>query len=432
MIKIDTYYNLEMPEELKTYVMGIIEKAKVTPNSNMDRINHNLIRRINIAYEDCQEFYPKTKVFQLMCSLIIGDYLSVPPIRPDQVNSYLKELLDNEELKNKLKAGNPKSDFFAVMKEVLPYYEKFNKAIKENKSFEVLNAYKELYTFLDYETLLYKPQDKVHELCEKLFDIPINDNKFYFYLMKRKKYDNKRPFNPEEFINRGYYSSSCRTFASTFYAMMLSYYKKTGCIYTPINDKLGFYKFAPVSVVEYQYSDDISLSTRGFKWNKYEFWALLANVPDCKIYADVGSIKKRVDLPGNVIYAPEGFIDESLVLYLMNQLGETEITIDLLDLLSKMGISNEVLTSNKISTTNNEAFYVNPLEVDFLRFRHPDNYKTCEILAAKDKEKRKAYLKKIFSTFKGKHPDFFAVEDDYDFDRLSPREKRKINPKAYQ
>ena len=404
---------LKIHESLIPYIVGLTSERITRPTGFEDI---NIVRKINAAYEDCHEFFPRIKLFKFIAYNIISDYYPLKKLEPEEdINKYLREILEDKECRLKLMSGHPKSEFFSVLKDITPYYIEFANAIKENKGYDAVTAYEALDDLLDMETLSLYSGKHLEEECEKRYSFPLNDIRTYSYRMKTKTYPKRKGFDIEKINNRGYYSRTCSMYSRVFHDMMLEFYHQKGFIYTPINEDLSYFQFGSIAVVEYKYADDLKFTIRGYPWSKYEFWALLGSDP---------KLIEKINFDGPILVAPKGLKEEALITYYMKELGESVITPEFLSVMKKIGIPEEFAMVNELSTYDYRTFYTDPRRYEDIRLRNPMAYPTLQNIISKDEEEREKYLKKIFATYKGQHPSKVEEEETY-------RERVKRNPKAY-
>ena len=412
---------LTIHESLIPYVVGLTGKKELNP-TNFDDIN--IIRKVNATYLDCLKFYPRIKLFKFITYQIVSDFYNLKPLDPENEKEYLKEILDNRELRLKLMSGNPQSEFFSSLKDIIPLYIEFNNSIKQNKGYDVIVTYEEIDSFLDAEMLSKYSGAELEKECQKRYNIPFNDIRTYNYRIKTKKYPKRKGFNIEEYNTRGFYSKTCFLLSKLFHNMMLDYYHKKGYIFNHINNDLKYYQFVSVGIVEYKYADDLIFKLRGYSWNQYEFWALLNSDPKNVPTVIANSIREQIPYKGPLLVVPEGYKEVALITYYMKELGEKTVTDEMKKIIKSLGIPIEYAMINDLTTYDYRNFFIDPRQVEKLSLRHPECFPTLQNILSRDEEERDKYYKKIYATYKGQHPSKYEEE-------LSYKEIRKANPKAW-
>ncbi len=410
---------LSIHEKLIPYIQELTKKEKLDSSKYEDK---NIIDKLNSAYYDCHLYYPTVNMFRFIAYNIIKREYSLNEIDDNTLNKYLTLVLEDKKLRNLIYHINPTSEFFSTIKDIIPFYLELQKYFKENNRYMVIVTYKKLIDFLDSECLSNYQGHELIEECTKRLDFPNNNYNAYYRYMNEKKYNNK-PYEVGMQRNRGFVTSTSKLLARYFHNLMLDFYKKSGFYYSPINDDLAFYSFGTISIVSYKYDDNISMSINNYKWNRYEFWALL-NMKGFSLKIDDSKIKDLLLLDSKqLLVVPNGYVEEAFITYLMKELGLKKCTLEFTNILKKIGIPLDYCISHNLETTNGYTYYINPLRYDDLRIKNKENLPIISLIQSKeDDSKRKRYIKKLITTYNEQH------KND---EELTPYTRRKINPKAY-
>ncbi len=411
---------LEIHESLIPLIQKYTGKKELNPSLIED---NNLIRKVNAAYRDCYKYLPLISMFNFISYNIIREFYSIPPVDSKTRDKYLKMVLDDKDVRNKIINSNPESEFFSVIKDIIPYYNELQEYINSNNNYMTIMQYKEIVDFLDSEALKNYKDDKLEEECHKRFNYPNNTKDAYNFRMKNKKYQTKQ-FEVGNIVTKGFYSSTCLLLSNYFHELMINFYKKTGYYYSPINEDLDYYVIGNMPIVGYKHDDNITMSINNYKWNRYEFWALLNmnELPNIKI--DSSDIRRILKDDNNILIAPNDFIEEALIKHIMSETGERTFTNNILKILQKIGIPEDFYRSDVLTSYKNNTYYINPKKYEYLKIKEIMKIPTLELILVKNEDNRDKYIKKLISTYKGQHKEEEEVE-------LSPRERRKQNPKAW-
>ena len=411
---------LDIHESLVPYIQELIKKDKLEPSNYEDR---NIINKLNSAYLDCYLYYPTINMFKFIAYNIIRKSYSSKEVDDKTLNKYLTLILEDRRLRLLILRSEPTSEFFSTIKDIIPYYLEFQKYLKENNKYMVIVTYKRIIDFLNSECLSNYDGYRLKEECAKRLDFPLNTIEMYHSDMKKKKYDDK-PYEIGMFRNRGFITSTTELLARYFHNLMLEFYKKTCYYYSPINEELSFYSFGKIQIVGYKHDDSLSMSINSYKWNRYEFWALLNMKDKPNIKIDDAKIRKSLLFDNKrVLLAPDGLVEEAFITYLMKELGLKNYTEEFESILKKIGIPLDYCISQNLETTDGKTYYTNPKRYDDLRIKNRENLPTLALLQAKDDDaKRERYIKKLITTYNGEHKDN---------EELTAYDRRKQNPKAY-
>lgn len=427
---------LNIPEELKKYIRKLTAKDELNPYDFNDQ---NIIEKINAAYQDCLKFYPRIKTFKLIAYNIIESSYHLPALEEDKTLEYIGKLLNDSELQNKLLNGNPESEFFSVLKDMLPYSIKLEALLNEHKPYEIMMLYKKITEVLNLETLGDYPDDeKLEEECKKRYDFPNNTAREYKFNMKMKAKVPYKRFDLSIVPGHGCYSVTCYLLTKYFHKKIYEYYKQYGFIYYPINDELSFYQFKSTIIIGYKFMDNVTLtvSDLGNVYNpeSYQFWAIINGSLQAKYKVDDSNILSLVNMPGTILIAPDNHIAEALIKYLEIDSGYSKNSDQIRNLLIKLGIPLSFIDSNALSTTNNNmTYFYDPRNIDLIEVKDKSKFTVLSKLKSKNKQEREKYIKKLLAKYSGeKNMHRKNNQDEYeDTDDLSPREQRKNNPKAY-
>ena len=410
---------LQIHESLIPFVEKLLHNRKLNP---VDFTHKTVIRDINATYQDCHDFLPTINTFKfIVCNIVNSYILNVfnYSLTPKQRDKYLNDILNNLDFRKKIFKGKPKSEFFSVIKDILPYYIELTNYMNSKNHYMVIMTYKKIVEFLNSECLShYQGKDLVEE-CEKRFEIPYNTVEQYNHLQKSKYYNDEDPYEIGDETFKENYSITCKLLTHYFHDLMISYYKKTGYLYSPINDDLSFYSFGKINIVGYNYSDNLDYSIDNYDWSKYEFWAKL-NMGEPYIKVDTKRIRKKYNIP-NALIVPNDLVEEAFIKYLMKELNEKEYSDDFIKLINKIGIPKEYLRSDYLSTYDNKVYFVNPQRYEDLRIKKPMKVPTLSLILGKSEDKRDNYISKLIATYKGQHKE----------EELTYKERLKSNPKAY-
>ncbi len=388
---------LEIHESLLPFIQRLIKKDRLDPFIDQDR---DIIDKLNKTYLDCYEFYPTIKIFEFISYIIISKYYKLKPLNFNVVRDNLELLLNNSSFTNRLIYSNPKSEFFSVIKDIVPYYQKFNINIKKNNKYETIMMYEIIVKFLEKETLGSLEGKELEEECKKRYSIFTNGASEYHARMKSKTFNKIKTYEAGNYVAKNFYSSTCRLLSEYFYNRMVEFYQKTGWIYSEVADDVSFYSFGDIGVLAYDYDSQISLSIDGNRWNNYKFWALLKMQENPNIKIDDKNIRRLINYNKDLIVAPRDFIEEALIKYLMNEYGVSNNTSLITNLLDKMGIPREYLGGNTLLTNDGKTYYVDPRKIEYLKTRGME-VPPIKILKGKSDEERDLYFKKIIATYKG-------------------------------
>lgn len=420
---------LQIHKSLVEFILKLTKKRELNPTI-IDG-DGNLIRRINTIYRDCLKYYSSINLFKKLTYLIVSDYYNLDQLTHDDkenLYSFLQKVIDDKDMRLKLMSGNPESEFFSVLKTIMPLYIEFSAAIKEKRHYDITTTYERIYNLLDSEALSPYTGKELEEECRKRFDLPLNDVETYKLRMQMKKYPLLKELDIEDPINRGFYSLTCQLLFNLFHRIMIKQYHKYGNYFTQISQDLKLFQFGSVRIIEYRYADSIDISLNGYSWNKFEFWALLGNNKSATPKVDSQKIREYIGHNGHngvVLVVPEGCKEEALISYWLHDLTEKVITPK--ELCKKLGIPEEYLMCHDLKTYDYRTFFIDPRDIDRIRIRDLENYPTLKKLISLEEDMRPQYYKKLYATYKGQHPE----QEEDDWGKMSPRERRAANPKAW-
>ena len=413
---------LQIHESLIPFVDKLLHNRKLNPVDFTDR---TIIRDINNSYIDCHNYLPTINTFKFIVYNIINSYtynVFNKSINPKQRNKILSDILNNEDFRKKIMRAKPTSEFFSVIKDILPYYIELNNYIKNKQYYLVIVTYKKIIELLNSECLLNYEGKMLEIECQKRFEIPYNTLEQYKHLQKEKYYNDECPYEIGNETFKENYSITCKILTHYFHDLMMDFYKQTGYLYSPINDDLSFYSFGGINIVGYKYSDNLSYSIGNYNWTRYEFWAKL-NMGNPYIKVDTKKIRKKFNIP-NVIIVPDDLVEEAFIKHMMRELNEKKFTEEFIKLLNKIGLPEGYLRSDYLSTSDGMVYYVHPKKYEDLKVKDLFKIPTLELILAKNDITRDKYIKKLIATYNGEHK-----KDDED--EMGYRGRLKSNPKAY-
>lgn len=410
---------LTIHESLIPYIRKLTNKNELNIADFNDK---NIIDKVNAAYKDAIKLYPTIKMFKFITYNIIKPFYGLKPLTKETIFEMLDKLFEDKKFINRISSSNPESEFFSVIKDIMPYYLEFQKYINNNDGYNAVILYEQIVKYLNNETLDNKKEDELQAECLKRYNFPFNDVDTYRLRMLSKTYKKQSNYDIEKLYDKGFYSYTCYLLSVYFHEKMLNFYKKSGYIYTRFNDEYAFFKFKNIGILTYVHDDSVRLSINGFDSSRYEFWALLFKNSYAKINVDL-EMMWSINFKGDLLVAPRDFMEEAVIKYLMGKTGETSFTDNFMTILNKVGIPNIYCTLNELSSNDNKVFFVNPRKFDRLNMNNIEKFPTLKRLLEKDEEEKDQYIKKIIATYNGKHK-----IDDYE---ETAYERRKKNPKAW-
>ncbi len=388
---------LKIHESLLPYIEELTGKEKLDVFDFNDRA---IIEKVNAAYEDTYTYLPKINVFLFITYRIISKFYDLKPISDKKCHEYVEMVLNDYNVRRKLYEINPKSEFFSVMKDIIPYYMKFMESLKSNNGYMVISSYEEIVSFLETETLKDKTYEELEAECKKRYNYPNNNVTTYDFRMRNKNYS-KKPYEVGMYRSKGFYSETCELLSHYFYDKMLEYYKKTGYYYSPINNDLSFYSIAGKGIIGYKYDDNIAMSIDNYRWDRFEFWAILNMENKPKVKIDISKIKRLVKNSDNYIIAPNDLVEEALIHNLLKT--RKKVKPDFIQKLKDMGVPEEYYRLNALTTYDNRVFFFYPDDFKKLRIKDLSKLPTLNLILSKNEENREKYLNKLTATYKGKY-----------------------------
>lgn len=414
---------LSIPQELKDYINSIINKD--IEHSELEIVE--VIKRINITYKDCLKYIPKRKVFKYIIYTILEDFYDIYKMPKNLSNEIIEYIINYPDLIRKLSNSEPESEFFSVLKDMLPYYLEFNKNISENNKYETILTYKRIVDTLNEETLGNRTKPELIKECLKRYFFPKNISSTIEFYIDKKQLEEYNEFSIEKNMHPTIHSKTCLLLSNYFHNKMLDYYKKTGFIYVPYNADFNLYVFGNIAVLGYKYDDSFTLSIDNYSSNTIEFWGLLFQGYDHKIKVNDEEIRNKIKFKGKLITAPDDLIEEAYVKYIMHELGEVDYTDHLVNTLNNLHLPYNRDKTDELSTNNYLSYFISPRKFYKWKIKFIEDNPVLQKLLKKyntDNLDIDNYTKYLAFKYKNLH----KVKDPDEFDYY---ENRKKNPKAW-
>ena len=394
---------LNIPKEYIDFINDVIPRNYDLNLYGIGNPDGDIVEKLSKLYRDCEKFGIFSSFVKSLIYLELKYwYRNLKEVNLPDLNDLIDVILKNDEVKKKILSENAESEFFRVLKDLIPLSLKLDDNINKNKKYAVLKNYHDILDFLSKEGLANYSDKDLEQECLKRYPASYGA-KAYLVRMKNKKYKEDKSFDITSYPVKWNFSIPCSLFSRYFYQKMLKFYEDTNYMYRPVNDYLDFYQFDKLGFLTYHFDDliSISLSDLGvsYPWTRYEFWALLyIEYGSLKYNVDVSSIKNNLNFTGTILVTPTSAMDEAFLKYFMHE-GNYKIDDVYLEyFLEKIGL--DISMDETLLTDDYEVFYHNPKLVDNLVIKDCSNFKTLEALKSKTEEERLKYIKSLISAYK--------------------------------
>ena len=145
-----------IPKKYGYYINDIYKQNNLINDSFKD---YEVSKKIAEHYIDAEKFNASDELVYFLLYQSVRFAYNIKPINPKYIFKYIDEILSNEELKNEILQTDCKSEFYTIIKDIIPYYNEFNKLINEKKNYQVLKKYREILNILNLETLNLYPNE---------------------------------------------------------------------------------------------------------------------------------------------------------------------------------------------------------------------------------------------------------------------------------
>lgn len=385
-----------------------IKKVYIENRVNEDNHKNFFVgEKIAEHYIDAKKFNASEELIYFLIYESIRFAYNIKPIEPKYTFNYFEEIFNNKNVCDLIRNSECKSEFYTIIKDILPYYEELEDLIRNNKKYMALKKYKEILSILNMETLNLYPKDMWEKECQKRYRFTYNKKVYYEANLKHKHYkqEDKFDFKTLPFMNNN--SLTCSLLIHYFHQKMVNFYKKSNYIYKPVNDDYGFYKLNNINIITYNFDDLINVNVnhlkRNYNMKKPEFWGIIFSKGIKFNYFIPKKFKRLASRYKPCIIVPDDYIDEALVHFLSSETGYDINNMFLQKELIKIGFPLEGFEEKEgLLNAENTVYFKNPQMVDKLKVKDINNFKTLKKILLKPISKRNAYYKKLASYYKGK------------------------------
>lgn len=399
-----------------------------------------IIEKAQNVYKDAKRLKIKEETMEKLIYMavysLMGGYslvIDIKPLSANELTTLLNYFCFNKHVREKIKMGLWASDFFSVIKSLIPSIEDLEKAIKYNQSFRVLEIYSRIIKILNADGL--NPNMSKSSLEAELKKIyPIKANIFsYNSNLKNPKVFGHSKDDLTCYVRQNTYGVISSILLRYFYNKMKEYFNDTGYFFRIVDDNFSLYVLNQKVFLTYKYDDSIDLRVRNshssFGMKDYEFWAMALNMSEYRqreeLYTECDF--SRIINVNDIIVCPEDFLEETFIYYVMNEIGGDLTSVH--TFLTELGI-DYTIDYKKVLRLKNGVFIKRLGNIDGLSVKNIRDYPTLEKLVNKHDNERSEYIKRISAKLKADINNF-APKNDEDEDDFYTRRKKSRGRKDY-
>lgn len=393
-----------------------------------------IIEKAQNVYKDAKRLKIKEETMEKLIYMavysLMGGYslvIDIKPLSANEITTLLNYFCFNKHVREKIKMGLWASDFFSVIKSLIPSIEDLEKAIKYNQSFRVLEIYSRIIKILNTDGLNPNmSKSSLEAELKKIYPIKASIGSYISNLKNpRIKGHNKDDLTC--YVRQNTYGVISSILLRYFYNKMKEYYNDTGYFYRMIDDNFSLYVLNQKVFLTYKYDDSIDLRIRhdynNFSMKDYEFWALVYDMSSYRLLLEIFSSFDfdKIISAGDIIVCPEEKLEESFISYVMSELGEDFTSVH--SFLTTLGVDlNKDYKS--IVRLKNGIFIKMPIDVDKLNISNIQDYPTLSNIRVKNGEEREDYIKRLKSRLRGQINKNNVNEESSYFSRRKPRGRK--------
>jgi len=383
-----------IPKKYGDYINKIYLNNQLIDN---DKNNYIVGEKIAEAYLDAERFDASEELIKfLFYQAVRFGYSNVKEYDKRYSFKFIDEILSNDDLKQKILTSDCNSEFYSVIKDIIPYAEQLFKLMREGKSYLVLKKYQELLQILNEETLCFHNGKDFEIECQKRYPMTYANPTYNQRRIKNKHLNLENVFDIKSFPKKSNASFTCSILLRYFHEIMLNYYENSGYMYRPVTDTIGFYQLGNIGVLTYTYDNEIGLSVanprKKYKMDNIKFWEVVYSNSSPKYIID-SNLKDLVNFNGPIIIAPADHIDEAFISYITHVYGLDIEDNNLQSRLTSIGFPVSTSDTDKLLTSDYQTFYKNPKEVEILKVSDITKYSILNKLKNLKPYEREKYIK---------------------------------------
>jgi hypothetical protein len=381
------YYNLYLNEIL----------SSCTQNTTANYIVKDKVIR---AYHDALNFEARENLTKFLIYQAVRDGYKLSPFPLEEALLYLNEILTDDKLMKKIVESNPHSEFYSVLKDIIPFKQKLDELVEDNKNYLVLKMYEQIYDFLNAEALsLYEGKDLENE-CLKRYPLTYDTPLHYQNRMKKREYvrDDGDILRMPKMKN---FSRTCKLLTHYFYEKALDFYNKTGYLYRPISEDIAFFKLGKIGAITYKYDDTFKIMVKDldtsleYSADCLDFWAISYDETIDKEYTI--SFDNPVNYYGPLIVCPYEYLDEAFIKELAKRSGADINDDAIIEKLTNLGFDPEI--KDNLICDIFGSYLKNPHNISLYKFKDVNEYPTLSKLLAKNDEDRCKYINRVLTNY---------------------------------